>query len=318
MEEEVSKNVTERVMNGVPTMKPLPYQLRLYFQGKPLCGATLLSPNIALTAFHCIADHLFGFVVGMIPIEDLVVYAGAYEFEIDENQESIQKRGVRKPFPIDNKDGFRVNDVPDLAVLLLDEPFEMNEFVTPACLPTREVPIGEECIVSGWGHTNTVPNPSDPETLRAATVSITKLDNCERSPPYIINPLGEYDICAYHPTKDACNGDSGGPLVCKTNGGATLYGVVSRGPKCNSSSLEGKYGVYGNVYYFKDEIEAFIRKEDPCPTNEYDYGDGLCDGFLNNSENCFDGGDCCGPDANYVWCDTGCYPGMECVCQCRA
>ena len=70
--------------------------------------------------------------------------------------------------------------------------------------------------------------------------------------------------------------------------------------------------------YFKDEIEAFIRNEDPCPTNEYDYGDGLCDGYLNNSENCFDGGDCCGTDANYDWCDTQCYPGMECVCQCRA
>ena len=304
-------------MNGVPTLKPLPYQLKLHFLESPHCGAILLSPNIALTAYHCIVySTLNGYFIEKMPKEDFVVYAGAYESEIDKNMENIQKRGILKTIGINNKNGSRGELVPDLAVLILDEPLEMTEFVTPACLPTREAPMGEECIVSGWGYTGTF--PSHPETLQAATVSITKLDNCELSPPYIVNPLGDYDICAYHPTKDACSGDSGGPLVCKTNGGATLYGVVSRGPHCNAASLDEKYGVYGNVYYFKDEIEAFIRNEDPCPTNEYDYGDGLCDGYLNNSENCFDGGDCCGPDANYDWCDTQCYPGMECVCQCRA
>ena len=152
-------------------------------------------------------------------------------------------------------------------------------------------------------------------TLQAATVSITKLENC---PNDFFNPLGDYDICAYHPTKDACAGDSGGPLVCKTNGGATLYGVVSRGDTCDSSSPNEKYGVYGNVFYFKDKIEEYIRNEDPCPTNEYGYGDGICDGHLNDAEHCFDGGDCCGEDANYFWCETGCYPHMYCFCKCRA
>ena len=33
----------------------------------------------------------------------------------------------------------------------VNEPFEMNEFVRPACLPARQVLPSETCIVSGWG-----------------------------------------------------------------------------------------------------------------------------------------------------------------------
>ena len=38
-------------------------------------------------------------------------------------------------------------------------------------------------------------------------------------------------------------------------------------------------------------------------------GDGSCDGFLNNKENRYDGGDCCGEDANMDFCHNG-------VCEC--
>ena len=298
-------------MNGVSTMKPFPYQLRLHFKGNFNCGAVLLSPNIALTAFHCIAYfNRFHVVTGMKAIKDFEVYAGVYESKVDNNMD-VQKRGVIKAFEINTKNDSRYNLVPDLAVLILDEPLEMNEYVTPACLPTREAPMGEECIVSGWGAMDAkfegiFPSPTGyvyPETLQAATVSITKLENC------INNPAGDYDLCAYHPTKGPCNGDSGGPLVCKTNGGATLYGVVSRVKyDCYTSSSNVKYGVYGNVYHFKDEIEKFIRKfEDPCPTNEYGYGDGMCDGHLNDAEHCFEGGEL---DQRQVLCT---YPTLQII-----
>ena len=41
-------------------------------------------------------------------------------------------------------------------------------------------------------------------------------------------------------------------------------------------------------------------------------GDRVCDGFLNNEENNFDGGDCCGEDANLSYC----FPqeGESCKC----
>ena len=85
-EEKVSKNVAERVMNGVSIMKPLPYQLFLHFNENPTCGATLLSPNIALTAFHCIVDHSSGIFERMLPIDEFQVYAGVYESKLENNK----------------------------------------------------------------------------------------------------------------------------------------------------------------------------------------------------------------------------------------
>ena len=316
-EEEVPKSVTERVMDGVPTMKPLPYQLRLKIAPHPgepregLCGAVIVSPRHALTAYHCIGNK-YGRI---IPNEYFTVYAGAYNFKNLTSDKNVQKRGVLRPFPLKFKNGSRSNmvpELPDLAVLLLDEPLQMNDFVTPACLPTKEVPMNEECIVSGWGITEWYSPP--PATLRAATILTTKLHNCNNNRISGENvPVGDYDLCGYHPTKDACQGDSGGPLVCKTNGGATLYGVVSRGPPCNPHDPNVKYGLYGNVYHFKDEIEALIGIDNPCPTNENYYADEFCDGNLNNSENCFDGGDCCGAEANYEYCNS-----YDQDCKCRA
>ena len=295
-------------MDGVPTMKPLPFQLRLVRLDGFVCGAVIVSPSYAVTAYHCIKKK---YGTGMIPNYFVTLYAGAYNLDNLRLDKNVQKRGVRRMTPINDKDGSRYNSVPDLAVLHLDEPLQMNEFVTPACLPTKEVPMNEECIVSGWGETY-FDSPST-KTLRAATISTSKLHNCNETRIYGANPVGDYDLCGFHPTKDACHGDSGGPLVCKTNGGATLYGVVSRGDFCFPTDSRVKYGLYGNVYHFKDEIETLIGYDNPCPTNENFYADGFCDGNLNNSEHCFDGGDCCGADVNYKYCNL--YNDDDCKCR---
>ena len=44
----------------------------------------------------------------------------------------------------------------------------------------------------------------------------------------------------------------------------------------------------------------------PCDNSEW-LGDGYCDGFANNHECHYDGGDCCGPDINTDYCWNDCY-----------
>ncbi len=35
----------------------------------------------------------------------------------------------------------------------MQRPFEINEHIKPACLPTKPVTVGSTCYVSGWGGT---------------------------------------------------------------------------------------------------------------------------------------------------------------------
>ena len=152
-----------------------------------------------------------------------------------------------------------------------------------------------------------------PDKLLAAEVNIVS-NYCGKS-----HKLPDHEICAYDRMKDACGGDSGGPLVCSTDGGATLHGLVNRGPKCYLPSK--RYGVYTDVFYFKEAIENLIMRENDqtCPLNRIGYQDRQCDSRLNNAENCFDGGDCCGTDSDIANCLEECeYYGQDpCNCECK-
>ena len=172
--------------------------------------------------------------------------------------------------------------------------------------------------MSGWGRRGFSQISSD--QLLAAEVSITSNNYCGRSEDGMIIELPDHELCAYDRARDACKGDSGGPLVCSTEGGATLHGLVSWGPLCHLD--KERYGKYVNIFYFKEAIEYHITREydHTCPLNRIGYQDGQCDSRLNNAENCFDGGDCCGTDSQIGDCIEECeYYGQDpCNCDCKA
>ena len=92
----------------------------------------------------------------------------------------------------------------DIALLDVKEPFQLNQWAAPICLPPQDYrpANGTFCTVLGWGD-NRIQDKWD-DNLQEVSVPLTSCGN------------DEIHICAGFPEggKDACQGDSGGPLVC--------------------------------------------------------------------------------------------------------
>merc|ERR1712039_470112 len=108
----------------------------------------------------------------------------------------------------------------DMVLYRLSSPFDLNECVSPACLPSTKPQVGDQNFwITGWGSTAAgLPMTSTLQEAKVAYVSCsgtsgTAADVCIRGARY----------------ETSCNGDSGGPLVKQTNGWWTVYGATSRG-----------------------------------------------------------------------------------------
>ena len=314
-------SVNERIINGVPTEQVLPYQLQLRKDGSHYCGAVLISPNFALTAHHCFytRDGI------LFPKEEFTVHAGGYT-KLANNTEH---RLIEKQLQFVDKKGQKKYANPDIVLLKLNEPFAINDKVKPACLPSRPTELGQKCIVSGWGvtvkdYTGTSANNDLP--LQATELEVISNGLCEEHRRSLAStePIEDHNLCLDskdYDHKQGCFGDSGGPLVCGTDGGATIHGIVSGGLLKSCLNVEN-LSVFTDVFYFIDEIKQIIdqHQDSPCPTNDINYQDGYCDSRLNNAKHCFDGGDCCGMEADFQYCERLCkyHNQKECKCRCQS
>ena len=117
----------------------------------------------------------------------------------------------------------------DIALLQVQEPFDLNQWTAPVCLPPSGYfpSNGTNCTVIGWG--NVQESGPDCKTtifynykLLLTDCFIKQLADALREVVVPIAPCSDVHIdrkkilCAGYPEgkKDSCQGDSGGPLVC--------------------------------------------------------------------------------------------------------
>lgn len=239
-----------KIAGGVPSGEhEFPYQISLQLDGRHFCGGSLISDRFVLTAGHCTGALLSGLTVEVV--------AGEHDFSAP--SEHAQRRIVDE-FWVHEDYVVGMVAPNDVAVLRVDRPYELNEFVGLVQLPGKNVLHDGTCVISGWGSVSFNAYPIYPDVLQKAYLPIMDQEQCVKI--WEGGPVADSNVCAgtVEGGTGVCSGDSGGPLVMEGPEHKEQVGIVSwGGVPCGGPNNPG---VFVRVSYFIDWIEDKIARKD--------------------------------------------------------
>ena len=234
-----SHDSNARIVGGSEATGSYPWMVSIQAGGH-FCGGTLIGEYWALTAAHCLEDK---------EAKNLMLYIGGIRLNslADIEQRQVDWFVIHPDY---NSDSF----YSDLALIKLKTPSNQTPISIISQASNDRLLPQEQMRVLGWGVTVEPAGEASNELLQ---VDVSFQSDSECNDTYPSMGSGDYwqrSLCAGEVSggKDACQGDSGGPLLVKADGRWALTGVVSWGSGCG---LEGFYGVYSEVAFFKGWIE---------------------------------------------------------------
>lgn len=183
----------------------------------------------------------------------LITFPGEHAINYDEKTE--QESGVSRIIVHEGYTNGQVNN--DIALLHLETPVNLTDYVVPICLPEKRFAVYELSsikfsTVSGWGRL--LDGGATSSVLMRVDLPRVKTQECEKETDLNIT---ENMFCAGDLTgvKDSCKGDSGGPHATKYKNTWFLTGIVSWGKGC---AVQGSYGVYTRVSKYIDWLKKHM------------------------------------------------------------
>jgi len=211
------------------------------------CGASLLGPNKALSAAHCVD----GAAVAI-----LRVIAGLQDRSNEANTQTSTLTGYIM-HPQYGVGAPTFNN--DIATLQLAVTITMDGNVQPATLPADNSNqyVGDIVVLTGWGRTsasNVLPN-----LLQKVSIPVIAEAACNTALAPVSGALtGPGQICVKDTanTAGSCNGDSGGPMNRGQVGSYIVVGVTSCGIQGGGACLPTYPSIYSRTAFYLDFIGA--------------------------------------------------------------
>ena len=120
----------------------------------------------------------------------------------------------------------------------------------PACLPPKDIELGRNCFVSGWGR-------GSGQKLNALEMKINKCAHGPDGDKWNLDNNDDF-FCLLSEIGSACFGDSGGPMICEENDKVVFYGVASAVSDTSGSCRENFVNIYASVYQHIELIESTL------------------------------------------------------------
>lgn len=217
------------------------------------CGATLVAPDLVLTAAHC-----FHTTTGRLSRGPADVHAVVGATSLADP--AAQRVPTTELFV--HPDYAHHSFTADVALLRLAQPVDApSQPLAEAGTGAPEA--GTVSVILGWGRTGTATGDASARTdvLHEANVTVHSAQAC--SAAFTPSPDPSVHACAggmgtsEQPVADACRGDSGGPLLLPVEGGPALQiGITSYGPAECGVEDPGVYTLTGPARGWIDEVIA--------------------------------------------------------------
>ncbi|XP_072751957.1 modular serine protease-like isoform X2 [Anoplolepis gracilipes] len=251
------------IVNGLDAkVGVFPWHVGIYFKNtneyEQICGGTLISSNLVISAAHCFYDEVF---MRVNDASNYAVAAGKYFRDWDAKEDYVQKSEVESIQTGDRYLGRNGNFADDIALLKLQSPFQLTTLVKPVCMDwnnryeREQLQEGQFGKVVGWGKDI---NGISTNNLQEINMPFIPYHQCLSRAPVSFRGLITHDkFCAgYLNGSSVCDGDSGSGLCFEKNGVWYLRGVVSVSPEKDGMC---DYNLYVGFTYVS-KFREWIRK----------------------------------------------------------